>query len=70
MKNFFFIIWCICDLPVFYLSFFLFKEMINNFCKQTILDFVYCLFAIVLVLKLQITIIIEYFKKDKDGIRK
>ena len=44
--------------------------MINNFCKQTILDFVYCLFAIVLVLKLQITIIIEYFKKDKDGIRK
>jgi len=42
--------------------------MINNFCKQTILDFVYCLFGIILVLKLQITVIVEYFKKDNDSV--
>ena len=64
MKKVFFIIWCILDIPAFYLLFLSFKELINQVCVRSVLDCVYCLFVIVLVLNVQIRAIIHYFKKS------
>ncbi len=61
MKKILFIIWCIFDLPIFYLLFFLLKELISHVCKETVLDFVYCVFVLTVVISIQIKAIIKFF---------
>lgn len=62
MKKILFAIWCIFDLPVFYLLFFLLKELLAQVCKRTVLDFIYCLFVLSIVVIVQIKVIIRFLK--------
>lgn len=62
MKKILFIIWCIFDLPVFCLLFFLLKELLAQVCKRTVLDFIYCLFVLSIVVIVQIKVIIRFLK--------
>ena len=65
MKKVFFIIWCLYDLVGFYLCFILLVQVLNNFNLKSVIDFLYCMSAVVITLVLQIIIIKDYLKKEK-----